>query len=182
MNISKLTFMSALVAASAVTAQTTHFTGTLSKDPAGVPNAAPSISGFYDFLFNNTTGAITGIGGASTVSASVLNPGPAVSYAIDTVRILEGTTTVLSFSAGTATVTSVPSGATRQRAKSDYSFAIGGSLGGNKTYHFEFLKGGSKVASSATFTTPALVPEPETYAAAAALGLVGFGLWRRRNA
>ena len=32
---------------------------------------------------------------------------------------------------------------------------------------------------SGTFT---VVPEPETYAAAAALGLVGFGLWRRRNA
>lgn len=30
-----------------------------------------------------------------------------------------------------------------------------------------------------TFTP---VPEPETYAAVAALGLVGFGLWRRRNA
>lgn len=27
-----------------------------------------------------------------------------------------------------------------------------------------------------------VVPEPETYAAAAALGLVGFGLWRRRSA
>ena len=30
--------------------------------------------------------------------------------------------------------------------------------------------------------TPAIVPEPETYAAAAALGLAGFALWRRRKA
>lgn len=39
--------------------------------------------------------------------------------------------------------------------------------------------GGSSV--SAGVLTPA-VPEPETYAAAAALGLAGFALWRRRRA
>lgn len=41
------------------------------------------------------------------------------------------------------------------------------------------LSDASGTVLTGTFTP---VPEPETYAAVAALGLVGFGLWRRRNA
>lgn len=41
-----------------------------------------------------------------------------------------------------------------------------------------FAAGGSLAAASFQFTP---VPEPETYAMIAGLGLVGFGLWRRRQ-
>lgn len=40
------------------------------------------------------------------------------------------------------------------------------------------IKDGATTIGTAQFT---IVPEPETYAAVAALGLVGFGLWTRRN-
>jgi len=184
MNISKLTFLSALVAASAVTAQTTHFAGSFVKDPAGAPYSFPLISGSYDLHFNNTTGAIQVTGSARTFSTSVSAPGPAFAYGIDTIAILQGATVVQAVGMGASpTLTVIPvAGGTKTRTQADYTFGFSGTLAPSTTYHFEFLQGGSKIASTADFTTPALVPEPETYAAAAALGLVGFGLWRRRNA
>ncbi len=46
----------------------------------------------------------------------------------------------------------------------------------------KLFSGGNEFAfgNFSTLVTP--VPEPEVYTAAAALGLVGFGLWKRRNA
>jgi len=47
------------------------------------------------------------------------------------------------------------------------------------------LRSGETLVGQGTFSANVVVspvPEPETYAAVAALGLVGFGLWRRRNA
>jgi MYXO-CTERM domain-containing protein len=54
---------------------------------------------------------------------------------------------------------------------------------GTGTYSINLFNNANVLISQGTFNaTVSVVPEPETYAAAAALGLVGFGLWRRRNA
>lgn len=53
---------------------------------------------------------------------------------------------------------------------------------GNNSYTVTLYSGATAVATGSFSANVAVVPEPETYAAAAALGLVGFGLWRRRNA
>jgi hypothetical protein len=62
------------------------------------------------------------------------------------------------------------------------SFSFVGSNGGTFTIPSSpftlTLKDGATTIATGTFT---VVPEPETYAAAAALGLVGFGLWSRRS-
>lgn len=66
----------------------------------------------------------------------------------------------------------------------DWSLAGDYSWSGTKSgvvpptaFTLELWDGTTKIATGA-FT---VVPEPETYAASAALGLVGFGLWRRRS-
>ena len=55
---------------------------------------------------------------------------------------------------------------------------------GNNTYTVTLFNGATSVATGSFSANVVVspVPEPETYAAVAALGLVGFGLWRRRNA
>lgn len=55
---------------------------------------------------------------------------------------------------------------------------------GNNSYTVTLFNGATSVATGSFSANVVVspVPEPETYAAAAALGLVGFGLWRRRNA
>lgn len=55
---------------------------------------------------------------------------------------------------------------------------------GNNNYTVTLFNGATSVATGSFSANVVVspVPEPETYAAVAALGLVGFGLWRRRNA
>jgi len=182
MNTPKLLAAAALFVTTALMAQSVHFSGGLVKDPDPTPNTYPGVAGTYDFMFDTTTGAITGNGTGRTLSArgpvaSTVNP-----YTIDQVAIYQGGTQVLLGTLGAPTLYTLAASPGKKRIQADYTFTLSGTLQGNTTYHFEFLQGGSKIGSSAPFTTPAVVPEPETYAAAAALGLVGFGLWRRRNA
>lgn len=183
MKLTTLLSLSGLVATTAVVAQSVSFSGAISKDPIGTPNAYPLVSGTYSFNFDTVSGAVSGSGSGKTFSTSVVKPGPAPVYAISTVAIFQGATKVYEFAPGAPTTSSLDASAgTKTRTQANYAFNFNTTLQGNTTYRFEFLQSGTKIASGPDFTTPALVPEPETYAAAAALGLVGFGLWRRRNA
>jgi MYXO-CTERM domain-containing protein len=157
-------------------AQTVSFSGSLSP-VATLPNTV-NASGTFSGTYNYTSGALTISGstfyttytGTSMIpvglTGGAVTPGPAsLSVAGSSTSsfqiplILTGGNTVFS----------------NLRVQ---TFSGTGSAAFNVQQTIT-LNDGNGAVLTGTFTP---VPEPETYAAVAALGLVGFGLWRRRNA
>lgn len=184
-----------MAAAASATAQVAF---SVNLSAIGGSGVTATLSGTYQ---NILTGALTG-GGAATFSGTQVivppNPGPAdVTVPTITSVVITGAN---SFSApltvGTPSVTigsdgsvdkgPAPAGTypvfvSVKTATWNLSIPSGTSLAFGPDTYTVTLYNGATALSSGTFNAT-VVPEPETYAAAAAFGLVGFGLWRRRNA
>lgn len=158
-------------------AQTVSFSGSLSP-VAGLPNTL-NASGTFSGTYDPTSGALTISG--STFYTTYTSP-----TAMTPVGLTGGAVTPGPASLSTTGVSS--------QSNQIPLFLTGGNVvfanlrvqnfsgTGSATINVPqtiTLNDGNGAVLTGTFTP---VPEPETYAAVAALGLVGFGLWRRRNA
>jgi hypothetical protein len=150
------------------------------------PGAGRNLSGSGQGTFNYNTGgyAIAGtlisIGNAKVMS-SPQTPNP---FLLTKVDLYQGATLVKTVTPSLETSVVNDNGSVKWKA-STYSFSFTGTgLTKSTSYTVQVFGtlqnslGGTQLVATSGFTTP--VPEPETYAVAAALGLVGFGIWRRR--
>ena len=154
------------------------------------PNAVASsriITGTASGTFNYVSGSIAlngnfiTVGNTRNLSYSG-NPSP---FVVTAVKLFNGATEVATGTLSAPTVSYV-TGTTSKWAASAYTFSFSVSgLSQSAAYTLKAygtlqssLGGPGSLIATTQFTTP--VPEPETYAVAAALGLVGFGIWRRR--
>jgi len=158
-------------------------TRSLSATP---PGAGRNLSGSAQGTFNyNTggyslTGALITIGNAKLVTSSQ-TPN---AFVLTKVDLYQGATLVTTVTPSQQSSVVNNDGTVKWNASS-YSFSLTGTGMTKSTSYtvqvFGTLQnslGGTQLVATSGFTTP--VPEPETYAVAAALGLVGFGIWRRR--
>jgi len=154
------------------------------------PNAVASgriITGGASGTFNYGSGSLALNGTFNTVgnTRNLTFTGNASPFVVTAVKLFNGATEVATGTLSAPTVSYV-TGATAKWAASAYTFSFNASgVSKATTYTLNAygnlqstLGGPGALIATAQFTTP--VPEPETYAVAAALGLVGFGIWRRR--
>lgn len=154
-------------------AQSFNFSGVLYPVPTYIA------SGSFNGTFTPSTGALT-ISGTTFYTGGSLGAA-AAGPQLTSGTIVPGSVTVNPPTAGSTTSTvflivpAVGSVFANQRTQ---NFSGSGNAPYNVPHTITLFDGATPVLTG-TFTP---VPEPETYAAVAALGLVGFGLWRRRNA
>lgn len=165
-----------LLAVSAM-AQTVSFSGAL-HPVAGLPPTL-NASGTFSATYNPTSGALT-------ISGSTYYTTYTSATAVTPVGLTGGDVTPGPASLSVAGVSTqsnqIPLFLTGGNVVFSNSRTQGFSGTGTATINVPqtiTLNDGNGAVLTGTFTP---VPEPETYAAVAALGLVGFGLWRRRNA
>ena len=198
--IKQIAAAAVLATAASATAQVA-FNATLTAVGASGVNGAFGGSVVSPVPFGSTSSVAGGAGSASATGVAIVfapQPGPAVA---NPTTVTSGTVTSGVFSANIiaslASSVQNPNGANNSNPDPSglavyidvrtltYTLALApGTMFpvGNNTYTVTLFSGGTAVATGNFTANVAVVPEPETYAAAAALGLVGFGLWRRRNA
>jgi len=198
-SIQYIAAVAAIAAAASATAQVA-FTSTLSAVGGSGVNGGFGGSYISPVAVGAAGGAIGGGGSVSATGTAVViapNPGPAVANVpVITSATLTGaggfsaliTPTLISSVQGNDGTVNVGTGAfpVYVDVRTDsYTLTLApGTLlpVGTGTYSINLFNGATLVSQGTFNATVSVVPEPETYAAAAALGLVGFGLWRRRNA
>ena len=175
--INSISAVAGLMVSAAALAQV-PFNGSITGTASG------QFAGTYDpvtYQFSLTGNVSTLAGGTTPVTAPLVHP------SLSTIQSSSGAASGLTLTIanpGTLNNTSfnVPGfGTVYSSSRNQFISATGfaGGYPGATTVTLTFLDSNSNVLGTGSFT---IVPEPETYAAAAALGLVGFGLWRRRNA
>lgn len=159
-----------LLAGSAV-AQTFNYSGTL------FPVTGKIASGSFNGTFTPSTGALTISGTTFYTTGSI---GPAMGTPLVSGTISPGPASVTVNAGSNTSVLFMNLGPSQQvfANTQTQTFSGTGTVAINVLQTI-VLSDASGPVLTGTFTP---VPEPETYAAVAALGLVGFGLWRRRNA
>jgi MYXO-CTERM domain-containing protein len=171
MNKSILSVLALGLIAGTSMAQSFSFSGTLSQVGGAAAN------GSFFGTFTPATGALTLSG---TTFYSSLTVSPATPPSITSGTITPGPATVPAVGAGTTATLSftLPVLGTVNLNTRSQTFTGSGTATLGVPQTIRLFDGGTQVLTG-SFTP---VPEPETYAAVAALGLVGYGVWRRRNA
>jgi MYXO-CTERM domain-containing protein len=198
-SIQSIAAVAAIAAAASATAQVA-FTSTLSAVGGSGVNGGFGGSYITPVAVGAAGGAIGGGGSVSATGTAVVvspNPQPAVANVPSiTSATLTGpggfsaliTPTLISSVKGSDGTVNVGTGAVPvyvdvRTDSYTLTLAPGTMLPvGTGTYSINLFNNATLISQGTFNATVSVVPEPETYAAAAALGLVGFGLWRRRNA
>jgi len=156
--------------------QVTSITGSDSLTKGA--GAAGGLTGTYSYGYNLPARdvQINSSFNVTSLSVAVGQTPPAVQQVTSVSLVGPGGAVTPTSAPTIVNVLSTQTASGRVRNKDVGSVVFKGTVPQNGVYTFSLLSG-TAVIGTASFT---VVPEPETYAVAAALGLVGFGIWRRR--